>query len=143
MNKNGPVVIIEDDEDDQLILNEIFKSLNYKNAIIFFKDGNDALDYLNKTDIIPFLILSDINMPKINGFELRAKVHTNELLNIKCIPYLFFTTTADKKSVIDAYSMSVQGFFIKPNSHQKLQSTITKIMEYWKECIAPSEYENA
>ena len=142
MNKNGPVVIIEDDEDDQLILNEIFKSLNYKNAIIFFKDGNDALDYLNKTDIIPFLILSDINMPKINGFELRAKVHTNELLNIKCIPYLFFTTTADKKSVIDAYSMSVQGFFIKPNSHQKLQSTITKIMEYWKECIAPSEYDN-
>ena len=143
MNKNGPVVIIEDDEDDQLMLNEIFKSLNYKNAIIFFKDGNDALDYLNKTDIIPFLILSDINMPKINGFELRAKVHTNELLNIKCIPYLFFTTTANKKSVIDAYSMSVQGFFVKPNSHQKLESTITKIMEYWKECIAPNEYEDA
>ncbi len=143
MNKNGPVVIIEDDEDDQLILNEIFNSLNYKNAIIFFKDGNDALDYLNKTDIVPFLILSDVNMPKINGFELRAKVHTNELLNIKCIPYLFFTTNADKKSVVDAYSMSVQGFFVKPNSFQKLESTITKIMEYWKECIAPSEYEDA
>ena len=142
MNKNGPVVIIEDDEDDQLILNEIFKTLNYNNAIIFFKDGNDALDYLNKTDIIPFLILSDVNMPKINGFELRSKVHTNELLNIKCIPYLFFTTVADKKSVVDAYSMSVQGFFVKPNSFQKLESTISKIMEYWKECIAPSEYED-
>lgn len=143
MNKNGPVVIIEDDEDDQLIISEIFKNLNYNNAIIFFKDGNDALDYLNKTDIIPFLILSDVNMPKINGFELRAKVHTNELLNIKCIPYLFFTTNADKKSVVDAYSMSVQGFFVKPNSFQKLENTITKIMEYWKECIAPSEYESS
>ena len=141
-NKNGPIVIIEDDEDDQQILDEIFKKLDYKNKIVFFKDGNDALEYLNKTEIIPFLILSDINMPKINGFELRIKVQTNEKLHIKCIPYLFFTTNANKKSVSEAYAMSVQGFFVKTNSFEKLENTIRKIMEYWKECIAPSEFEN-
>jgi CheY-like chemotaxis protein len=140
MNKTGPVVVIEDDEDDRLMLQEIFQTLNYKNQIVFFADGNEALDYLNKTDIIPFLILSDINMPRINGFELRTKVHTNEQLSLKCIPYLFFTTHADKKAVVDAYSMSVQGFFVKPNSYEKLESTIRKIIEYWQECIAPSEY---
>jgi len=140
MNKTGPVVVIEDDEDDRMMLSEIFKTLNYQNKIVFFEDGNDALDYLNKTDTTPFLILSDINMPRINGFEVRTKVHTNELLSLKCIPYLFFTTHANKKSVIDAYSMSVQGFFVKPQSYEKLQSTIKTIMEYWQECIAPSEY---
>ncbi len=140
MNKNGPVVVIEDDEDDQEILAEVFKNLNYKNEIVFFKDGNEALDFLNKTEIVPFLILSDINMPKIGGFELRSKIHTNELLHLKCIPYLFFTTSSSKKAVVDAYSMSVQGFFVKPNSYQKLEDTIRKIMEYWKECIAPNEY---
>ncbi len=134
-------MVIEDDEDDQQILDEIFKKLDYKNKIVFFADGNDALDYLNKTDIVPFLILSDINMPKINGFELRTKVQTNEKLHVKCIPYLFFTTNANKKSVAEAYAMSVQGFFVKPNSFEKLENTIRKIMEYWKECIAPSEYE--
>lgn len=139
MNKSGPVIVIEDDADDQEILGSIFTKLNYKNKIVFFDDGNDALDYLNKTDVIPFLILSDINMPKINGFELRQKVHTNELLQLKCIPYLFFTTAADKKSVVDAYSMSVQGFFIKPSSYAKLESTIRTIMEYWTECIAPND----
>jgi CheY-like chemotaxis protein len=141
MNKDGPVVVIEDDEDDQLFLTEIFTKLNYNNKVIFFKDGNDALAYLNKSDITPFLILSDINMPKINGFELRSKIHTNELLHVKCIPYLFFTTSANKQSVIDAYAMSVQGFFIKPTGMDKLESTIKTIMEYWKQCIAPSEYE--
>lgn len=140
MDKNGPVVVIEDDEDDQKMLEEIFKKLNYKNEIVFFEDGLNALKYLDKTEIIPFLILSDINMPKINGLELRNKVHTNEKLHIKCIPYLFFTTSANKQSVIDAYAMSVQGFFVKPVSFDKLESTIRKIMEYWKECIAPSEY---
>jgi CheY-like chemotaxis protein len=141
MNKNGPVVVIEDDEDDQLFLTEIFTKLNYKNEIIFFKDGNLALEYLNKTDANPFLILSDINMPKINGIELRSKIYTNELLHVKCIPYLFFTTNANKQSVIEAYSMSVQGFFVKPASLDVLESTIKTIMEYWKQCIAPSEYE--
>jgi CheY-like chemotaxis protein len=140
MNKNGPIVVIEDDEDDQELLNEVFKNLNYKNVIVFFKDGNEALEFLNKTEVIPFLILSDINMPKINGFELRSKIHTNELLHLKCIPYLFFTTSSNKKAVVDAYSMSVQGFFVKPNNYAKLESTIRKIMEYWQECIAPNEY---
>lgn len=142
MNKNGPVVIIEDDEDDQLMLLDIFKTLNYKNEILFFKDGNLALAYLNETEIAPFLILSDVNMPKINGYELRNKVYTDEQLHLKCIPYLFFTTHSNKESVIDAYNLVVQGFFVKPNSYVQMENTIRKIMEYWKECIAPSEFDN-
>lgn len=140
MNKNGPVVVIEDDEDDQFIFSEVFKKLDYKNELVFFLDGNKALEYLDKTEVVPFLIISDINMPMINGFELRNKVATNEKLHLKCIPYLFFTTSATKQSVIDAYALTVQGFFVKPSSIDKLENTIRKIMEYWQECIAPSEY---
>jgi len=138
MNKTGPIVVIEDDPDDQEILAEIFKNLDYKNPINFFSDSEEALQFLIDTKIKPFLILSDINMPKLTGFELRQKVHTNEDLNLKCIPYLFFTTTSAQKAVIDAYSQSVQGFFVKPNSIEKLERTIKKIVEYWQECEAPN-----
>ncbi len=141
MNKNGPIIVIEDDVDDQEVLVEIFEKLGYKNKIIYFEDGNDALAYLNQTDVQPFLILSDINMPKLNGFDLRNMVFTNEQLQTKCIPYLFFTTAANKKSVIDAYTMSVQGFFVKPTSMQALENTIRKIVEYWQECIAPNQFD--
>jgi CheY-like chemotaxis protein len=141
MNKNGPIIIIEDDIDDQEILVEIFNNLGYKNKIVYFFDGEKALEYLNQSDVQPFLILSDINMPKMNGFELRSKVFTNEQLQSKCIPYLFFTSGANKKTVIEAYAMSVQGFFVKPSSVQGLENSIKKIIEYWKECIAPSQYE--
>jgi CheY-like chemotaxis protein len=141
MNKSGPIVVIEDDEDDQDLLIEIFQRLGYKNEIIYFLDGNKALEYLNQTDVQPFLILSDINMPKMSGFELRNKVFTNEQLQTKCIPYLFFTTAADKKAVVDAYAMSVQGFFLKPSSMDGLENTIRKIIEYWKECIAPNQFD--
>jgi response regulator RpfG family c-di-GMP phosphodiesterase len=80
-------------------------------------------------------------MPMISGFEMRNKVFKNEQLQTKCITYLFFTTSANKKSVIDAYTMSVQVFFVKPNSMQGLENTIRKIVEYWKECIAPNQFD--
>ena len=140
MNKEGPIIIIEDDIDDQEMLLEIFSKLGYGNKLEFFTDGHDALNFLNLTDVHPFLILSDINMPKINGFELREKINTNMQLHTKCIPYLFFTTSANKKSVTEAYAMYVQGFFTKPNTMNELEGTIRKIIEYWKECIAPNQF---
>ena len=143
MNKTGPIVIIEDDLDDQYILTEIFKELNYKNELVFFGDSLQALQYLTDTDIEPFLVLSDINMPKLNGMELREKIHNNEDLRAKSIPYLFFSTSAEQKNVIDAYSRSIQGFFVKPTNYDKLKSVIIKIVEYWQECESPNYIKNA
>ena len=142
MNKNGPIIIIEDDPDDQEIFADIFKRLDYPNEIIFFGDGESALEFLNQTKDLPFLILSDINMPKLSGLELKKKIHTDSALQIKCIPYLFFTTSATKIAVIDAYSISAQGFFIKDNSTSELEKTISLMVEYWKRCYAPNQYAN-
>ncbi|HEY0732930.1 MAG TPA: response regulator [Chitinophagaceae bacterium] len=138
MNKGGPIIIIEDDLDDQEMLTEIFKDLDYKNETIFFGDGEAALAFLVDTEIEPFIIFSDINMPKLNGVELREKVHNNEDLRIKSIPYLFFTTTAEQKHVVDAYSKSIQGFFVKPRKYSDLRRTIKIIVEYWQECVSPN-----
>jgi len=143
MNKSGPVIIIEDDLDDQYILAKVFKELNYENKVIFFEDSVQALEFLTDTDIEPFLVISDINMPKLNGLELREKIVNNEDLRLKSIPYLFFTTSAEQKDVIDAYSRSIQGFFVKANNYGKLKNTIEKIVAYWQECESPNYIKNA
>lgn len=140
MDKNGPVIIIEDDEDDQEFLKQVFKKLDYPNKVIFFSDGQAALEYLNHPSILPFLILSDINLPKLSGFELRDKLKTDADLAVKCIPYLFFSTAVNQRMVIDAYSASAQGFFVKKNSMEELEKTISVIMEYWKMCVAPNNF---
>lgn len=138
MRKSGPIIVIEDDLEDQQILDEIFRNLNFPNKVIFFSNGQDALQYLTETADQPFLILSDINMPRMDGFQVRNEVCKNARL--RCIPYLFFTTGVDKKAVDNAYAMSVQGFFLKPPSMTQLQSTVKKIIEYWQECYAPSQF---
>jgi CheY-like chemotaxis protein len=140
MNKDGPVIVIEDDEDDQLLLALVFQKLNYPNQVVYFLDGEQALDYLETSNEVPFIILSDINMPKLDGFALRQKIHVDAQLQLKCIPYLFFSTGVSQQMVIDAYSLSVQGFFIKQTSFAELEKTITVIMEYWKRCAAPNNF---
>jgi CheY-like chemotaxis protein len=139
MNKAGPIIIIEDDEDDRDLLTSAFKSLKIDNPIMFFEDGHDAFEYLLDVKVKPFLVISDINMPKLGGFELRDRIHSNDELRIRCIPYIFMTTASSPTFIIQAYSKSVQGFFIKPNSFPALQSIIKKIVEYWNECAYPNK----
>ena len=140
MNKSGPIIVIEDDADDQLILQDVFKELQIENRVIYFTDGFLALAYLTEAIDQPFLILSDINMPRLNGLALREKIHNNEQLRLKCIPYLFFTTSAEQKMVVDAYSKSVQGFFVKPANYSHLLHIIGTIIDYWKECQSPNVF---
>lgn len=138
MNKTGPIIIIEDDIDDQEILSEAFKQLDYKNEIVFFADGELALNHLTETQVEPFIIFSDINMPKLSGMELRAKIHENEDLRLKSIPYLFFSTAAEQENVVEAYSKSVQGFFIKPYNFEDIVEVIKTIVEYRQKCVSPN-----
>jgi CheY-like chemotaxis protein len=140
MNKNGDIIVIEDDADDQDLFKEIFEKLNVSNAVRFFSNGEAALEYLEQPGAEPFLILSDINLPRLNGFELRERVFTNKELSKKCIPYIFFTTAATKEAVANAYAFSAQGFFIKSTSYNQLTDDIRSILEYWKRCFSPSDF---
>ena len=140
MHKAGPIIVIEDDEEDQEILQEIFNKLNYPNKVLFFSESDKALEYISDPNHNPFLILSDLNMPKTDGLTLRNKIFADKQLQAKCIPYLFFTTGTHQKAVIDAYGTSVQGFFIKPSNLTALENTLRKIIEYWQESFSPNHY---
>lgn len=138
MNKNGAIIFIEDNIGDQLMFTAVFEELNYKNEIIFFSDGQEALTYMTAKTSEPFIVFSDINMPKLNGIELRKQIHENEDIRSKTIPYLFLTTSAQEEALIDAYSKSIQGFFVKPYDFEDLKSLIKIIIEYWKNCESPN-----
>ncbi len=137
MNKHGAIIVVEDDKDDREVLQSVFDSLDVKNEIKFFADGAEALDYLNDFTVQPFLILSDVNLPKISGLELKKIVQKSPMERLRRIPFIFFTTSPDIKNVQEAYSTSVQGFFIKPGNYEHLKNIIKSIIHYWQECQSP------
>ena len=137
MPTSGPIIIIEDDVDDQELMNEIFRELQIPNLLRFFDSSLQAFEYLLTTIERPFLILSDINLPAMTGLELCKKISETESLKMKSIPFIFLTTTSDNRVIAEAYDMFVQGFFVKPGSIKELKGTIRMIVDYWKVCMRP------
>lgn len=138
MPKSGPIIIIEDDADDQEILQEVFSELKIVNILRFFDSCFKALDYLLTTIEQPFLIISDINLPLMTGLQLRQEINQNDYLKKKSIPFIFLSTNPDLKIIRIAYEMMAQGYFVKPSSQSELKETMKMIVDYWKICRHPN-----
>ena len=137
MATNGPIVIVDDDDDDHYILKRVCEKLGVVTPIIFFSDGRKLLDYLRTTDDKPFLILCDVNMPVMNGLELKKHIDEDDFIKKKGIPFIFFSTSAMSSIVREAFQMSVQGFFLKAQSLEELEKTLSTIFSYWQRCEHP------
>ena len=141
MAKSGPIIIVEDDADDKEVLQEILKELQVTNPIIWFTQSDDALAYLKSTPEQPFLIFSDVNLPRKNGIEFKRAIDSDPQLRRKSIPFIFYSTSVAQGLVNEAYTqMTVQGFFQKPNSYDEIKSTIKLALDYWGLCRHPNCY---
>jgi CheY-like chemotaxis protein len=138
MSKAGPVIIIDDDPDDQEMIGRIFSKMKLENDTRKFNDGEEALHYLRTTKDKPFLIICDINMPIMNGIQLKQEIDADPNLRLRRIPFVYLSTTANPEQVIRAYELTVQGFFVKGQSYEVLQDALQKIIEYWKTCVHPN-----
>lgn len=138
MPKSGPIIIIEDDQDDQELLKEIFEELEIPNILRFFSSCIQALDYLLTTMEKPFLIISDINLPVMTGIEFKKKINQSDFLRKKNIPFLFLSTTADNIAIDQAFDVFAQGYFVKPVKHFDFREMVTRIVDYWKISSRPS-----
>ena len=140
---SGPIIIIEDDNDDKDIMNEVLKELNISNKIVWFKKCTDAVNYIKKTVEQPFVIACDINLPGLSGTECKQQIDTDEKLRVRCIPFVFLSTSVDKKTVNTVYTvMNIQRYFQKSSNYHQIKHTIKTILEYWKICKHPDSAEN-
>lgn len=129
----GPIIIVDDDDDDHYIIRRVCEKL-VDTPVLFFTDGEKALSYLRITQERPFIILCDVNMPVMNGLELKQSINRDDDLKRKQIPFVFFSTSAMASIVKDAFDMGVQGFFIKAQSLEEMEKTLGVIFNYWAKC---------
>lgn len=141
MNKKGPIVLIDDDQDDLQLLIEIFAEFNLPNEVHLFKSGESLLAFLRRPGTEPFLIISDINMPVTNGFRLRDQILADPAIESKNMPYIFFTTSTTLRVVNDKNGRPFHGIFKKPARHSEWKETLMAIVRYWTLSMPPDEYE--
>jgi len=139
--KNGPILLVEDDQDDQEFITDALQLLGVKNQVQIFDNGERALNFLLTSQEQPFLIISDVNLPVMNGLQLKAEIERNKYLKNKAIPFVFLSTSGDPKAVYEAFELCVQGFFVKENSYEGIQQQLKQIIDYWKSCKHPNATE--
>lgn len=137
MVQNSPIYLVDDDMDDQGFLKDILVDLKIENPLLFFNTGKEVLEFLKTTKEPPFIILCDVNIPVMDGFELRKELLADEKLAWKSIPFIFWSTAATNNQIKKAYDLAVHGFFIKGTNYGELSSSLNNIINYWKDSKQP------
>ena len=137
---DGPLVYIDDDDDDQFLFQRAVQELGLTNQLHLFGNGLEALHYLESTTEKPLLILCDLTMPVMDGLELRRTVDGNEYLKQKSVPFIYFTTAASPNQVKQAYDGDIQGFHVKAHDFDALKAQLQLIITYWQACLHPNSF---
>lgn len=142
MAKRGPIIWLEDDSEDQHLIEELIREIQPGRTLRIFSKGDDFLHYLRSTPEQPFIILSDINIPGLDGLQVRDEIMKDDFLREKSIPFIFFSTTADEFTVRKAYGLTVQGYFEKGNTYDEFKARLMKILDYWADAKHPNSFDN-
>jgi len=138
MREIKPILLVEDDVIDAMTVRRAFKELNLKNPLTHVTNGEEALDYLQKAQPLPCVILLDLNMPRMNGVEFIRAAKADPAL--KSIPIIVLTTSRDHSDMTDSYSLSVAGYIVKPVDYSGFVEVVRTLGLYWTINEFPSEH---
>jgi CheY-like chemotaxis protein len=126
----GSILCIDDDDDDASLLESAVKAI--AEGIEFRKcyGGNEALALLKSMTFQPDVILLDVNMPMLNGFDCLREIKRSP--HLREIPIIMLSTSASPKDVSLALELGAWRFFTKPNTYTQIQSMMANIIQ---ECL--------
>lgn len=138
-----PIIIVmaDDDPDDTQIAREALASARLANELHVVGDGEELLDYLNRSGDYrdpassprPGLILLDLNMPKKDGREALSEIKANK--DLRRIPVVVLTTSSAEEDIYRSYDLGVSGYITKPVSFAGLVDAMTQIGSYWFQLV--------
>lgn len=121
--------MIDDDPDHVLIITRAIRDLEHKSVVFTAGDSEKALEWLRSNETNPDLILLDINLPGLSGFEVLTTVKSERQL--KKIPVVMLTSSDDAFDVAHAYELGASGFISKPSYLEDLRAVLGNTLLYW------------
>lgn len=130
MQDSKPILLIEDDPADAVMVRRAFEDLKLANPLVHSNNGKEALDYLaGENNKKPCVILLDSDMPEMNANEFLKVVKADDVL--KKIPVVALTTSNDEQNIAENFKLGVAGYIVKPIDSKKFVEAIRVIHLYW------------
>jgi CheY-like chemotaxis protein len=136
MQKNN-IVVIDDNRSELRLLKEAYRDTGFRYQWKEFTDAHSAFDYLKEKAEDVFIIICDINMPKMTGLELLDNINKNYKLRLRAIPFIFLSASSSEVDIERAYTLSAQGYFQKPMDTNEMTEILKGIIYYWKMAQVP------
>lgn len=137
MENPAQILLVEDNHMDVVLTLDAFKDAKLKNNINVARNGAEALDYLfgrnkyeNRAEYpVPNLILLDLKMPGIDGFEVLRQIKSTDKL--KRIPVIILTSSREEGDRALSYDIGANSYLLKPVSFEGFTEVVKKIDDYW------------
>lgn len=128
------ILLVEDDDIDVMAVRRAVEELRLANPLVVAHDGIEALEYLRGENgrpkmVPPFIILLDLNMPRMNGIEFLEALRADEALQASVV-FVLTTSNADEDKR-HAYQHNVAGYVVKSNAADSLREALRMLNFYW------------
>ncbi|ELY65654.1 response regulator [Natronococcus jeotgali] len=126
------ILLVEDNPGDVALVNDAFDQVADDVGIRTVTDGAEAMSFLSErrgTDELPDLLLLDLNIPHVDGFELLESIQ--ETADLTQIPVIVLTCSDDEYDIAESYDRRANAYLTKPDSHDGFVSLAQAINEFW------------
>lgn len=129
----GQILIIEDNRDDEELLLMSLNAAGVSHETLVKRDGAAAVDHLsrieNRLATVPVLILLDLKLPKLSGFEVLKAIRSHA--STRLAPVLVMTSSSQEEDVARSYVLGANGYVSKPIDYTEHQKAVRLIADYW------------
>lgn len=137
MTTDRPILLVEDNPDDEALTLRAFNKNRIGNAVIVARDGVGALDYLfgnghhagRDLSIMPAVVLLDLKLPRIDGLEVLRRIRANERTSL--LPVVILTTSKEQQDIYEGYSLGANSYIRKPVDFEKFIQAVGQLGLYW------------
>ncbi len=130
MDANRSLLLVEDDRVDAMTVKRALREIKVTNKLNMAGNGEEALEFLrDKNQEKPALILTDINMPKMNGIEFLKQLKSDD--ELKHIPVIMLTTSKEDWDRVESFKLGVAGYMLKPVDYVQFVEVMKAINMYW------------
>lgn len=129
--KEVTLLIVDDDDIDAIALERALRRLRLLNTTHRARDGLEALNLLRSGEIsTPYIILLDLNMPRMNGLEFLKALRADQMLTHAVVFVL--TTSKSDQDLVAAYREHIAGYVLKQHMDRDFLEVIGLIEHYWR-----------
>ena len=138
---NKPILLVEDNPDDEMFALNAFKKNNVRNRVVVARDGQGAIDYLLDTgQELPAFILLDLKLPKISGLEVLKRIRAHE--RTKFVPVIILTSSMNDEDLQSTFGLGGNSYVVKSLDLERFAKDIGVLADYWLEVnILPSSFD--